>query len=109
MPESVEKYRVIMKDEASENILRQEQELFETWQELEDMFSANQKNSGDPAMRETFLEELRGHIEERGSDYVAVIQGLDESCSAKGTKWLQGIVDEINQQVLKLIPSFTDV
>jgi UDP-N-acetylglucosamine/UDP-N-acetylgalactosamine diphosphorylase len=109
MPESVEKYRVIMKDEASENILRQEQELFETWQELEDMFNANQNNSGDPAMRETFLEELRGHIEERGSDYVAVIQGLDESCSAKGTKWLQGIVDEVNQQVLKLIPSFTDV
>jgi UDP-N-acetylglucosamine/UDP-N-acetylgalactosamine diphosphorylase len=109
MPESVEKYRVIMKDDASEDLLRQEQELFERWQELEDMFNANQNNSGDPAIRETFLEELRGHIEERGSDYVAVIQGLDESCSAKGTKWLQGIVDEINQQVLKLIPSFTDV
>ncbi|MES0363407.1 MAG: UDP-N-acetylglucosamine pyrophosphorylase [Desulfobacteria bacterium] len=109
MPESVEKYRVIMKDEASENLLRQEQELFETWQELEDMFNTNQNNSGDPAMRETFLEELSGHIEERGSDYVAVIQGLDESCSAKGTKWLQGIVDDVNQQVLKLIPSFAGV
>jgi hypothetical protein len=98
-----------MKDEASENLLKQKQELFETWQEIEGKFYANQDNSGDSAMREPFLEELDRNIKERGADYIAVIQGLDESWSAKGSRWLQGIVDDINQQVLHLIPSFLDI
>ncbi|UCD87724.1 MAG: protein GlmU [Desulfobacterales bacterium] len=109
MPESAKKYRAVMKDEASENLLKQEQEFFERWQEIEDMVYVNQDNSGDAAIREPFLEELGRHIKERGSDYVAVIQELDASCSAKGTEWLQSIVDGINQQVLQLIPSFMDV
>ncbi len=109
MPESAKKYRAVMKDEASENLLTQEQEFFERWQEIEDMFYVNQDNPGDPAIREPFLEELGRHIKERGSDYVEVIQQLDASCSARGTAWLQSIVEAINQKVLELIPSFMDV
>jgi UDP-N-acetylglucosamine/UDP-N-acetylgalactosamine diphosphorylase len=109
MPESVKQYRAIMKNEASQILLKQEQELFERWQEIEDVFHVNQDNSGDLAMRDPFLEELSRHITKSGSGYVAVIQGLDVSWSAKGTTWLQGIVDEINQQVLQRMPSFMDV
>jgi UDP-N-acetylglucosamine/UDP-N-acetylgalactosamine diphosphorylase len=109
MPESVKQYRAIMKDEASQILLKQEQELFERWQEIEDVFHANQDNSGDLAMRDPFLEEISSHITGSGSDYVAVIQGLDASWSAKGTTWLQGIVDDINQQVLQRLPSLVDV
>jgi UDP-N-acetylglucosamine/UDP-N-acetylgalactosamine diphosphorylase len=109
MPESIKQYRAIMKDEASQILLKQEQELFERWQEIEDVFHANQDNPGDLAMRDPFLEEISSHITESGSDYVALIQGLDASWSAKGTTWLQGIVDDINQQVLQRLPSFMDV
>jgi len=108
MRESAEKYRTIVKDEANKNLLKQKQELFETWQEIEDTFYTNKDNSGDPAMREAFLEELCRNIKEIGPDYIAVIQGLDETWSAKGSGWLQGIVDNVNRQVLHLIPSFLD-
>ena len=107
--QSAEKYGEMMKDEVSETVFRQKQELFEAWQEIEDTCYAKQDDSGDSAMRGPFLEELDRQVEDKGSDYVAVIQGLGESWSARGTKWLQGLVDDVNQQVLRLIPSFTDV
>lgn len=106
MPESSGRYRAIMKNKANEHLLKQKQELFERWQQLEDMFYASRNNSGDTSVRELFLAELGRHIEKGGADYVAVIQGLDVSCSAQGTKWLQGIVDDINQEARKLLPSF---
>jgi hypothetical protein len=39
---------------------------------------------------------------------VSVIQGLDKTWSGVGTEWLQGIVDDINDEALERIPSFMD-
>ncbi|MBW2021028.1 MAG: UDP-N-acetylglucosamine pyrophosphorylase [Deltaproteobacteria bacterium] len=109
MPASAEKYRKIMKDRANQKLLEQKQALFERWQEVEDIFYANQDNSGDPAIREPFLEQVSEHIKKKGPDYIAVIQGIDQTWLAKGTKWLQGIVDTINRQALEIIPPFRGV
>jgi len=106
MPESAKRYRGIIKEPLNEKLLRQKQELFERWQDVEAIFSGHLENSGDPSIREPFLEELARHIKEKGADYLAVIQGLDMTCSANGTKWLQGIVDAVNKAVLQVMPSF---
>ena len=108
MPESADRYRAIVKREASDKLLTQKDELFERWQDAEAVFARNLENSGDPSVREPFLEEVNRHVKEKGTDYLAVIQGLDKVWSAKGTEWLQGIVDAINQQALEVMPSYKD-
>ena len=108
MPESADRYRAIVKREASDKLLTQKDELFERWQDAEAVFARNLENSGDPSVQEPFLEEVNRHVEEKGTDYLAVIQGLDKVWSAKGTEWLQGVVDAINQQALEVMPSYKD-
>ncbi len=107
MPESAKRYQSVMKDEVSEKLLSQKQELFDRWQEVEAVFANSRENRGDPSCREPFLEQIEKTIREKGPDYVRVIQGLDATWSAEGTRWLQGIVDGINRQVLDLMPSFS--
>ena len=64
---------------------------------------------GGVSERDAFLEKVAQDREEKGNDYVKVIQGLYEKWVARGTKWLQGIVDNINREVLEKLPSFKNV
>ncbi len=107
MSESAKRYQSVMKGKVSEKLLRQKQELFDRWQEVEAVFAKSREDAGDPSCREPFLEHIERAVREKGSDYVGVIQGLDATWSAEGTRWLQGIVDGINRQVLDLMPSFS--
>ncbi len=106
MPESADRYRAVVKGQVNGKLLTQKQELFERWQDVEGVFSRNLENPGDPSLREPFLEEVNRQIKEKGAHYLEVIQGLDKAWSSKGTEWLQGIVDAINQQALELMPSY---
>ena len=108
MPESSELYRKVMKKSVDDKLLRQKQELYERWPDVEAALSKSGERAGDSSSREPFLEQIDKLIKENGRDYIAVIQGLEKSWSAKGTKWLQGILDEVNQQVLELLPSFKE-
>ncbi len=106
MPESIEKYRAIMKEEASERVLRQKKAFYERWPDVEAVFERNLDDPGDPLTREPFLEEISRRVTEGGPDYITVIQSLDRAWSGKGTRWLQGIVDRIHEQALERMPSF---
>ena len=106
MPEAANRYRSIMKGEANERLLRQKQELFDRWQDLEGVFAGNLENRGDPSIREPFVEHLSRYVKDKGTGYVSVIQGLDRSWSAEGTKWLQGIVDTVTEQAFQVMRSF---
>jgi len=107
MPESAKRYRKVVRGQVDEKLLRQKQELFDKWQEVEAEFASGREDPGDHSCREPFLEQIERAVREKGSDYVGVIQGLDDTWSAEGTRWLQGIVDGINRRVLDLMPSFS--
>jgi len=106
MPESADRYRSIMQGEAKDKLLRQKQEFFDRWQDLEGVLAGSLENGGDPSIREPFVEHLARDVKEKGSDYVRVIQGLDRSWSAEGTKWLQGIVKTVNEEAFQVMVSF---
>jgi UDP-N-acetylglucosamine/UDP-N-acetylgalactosamine diphosphorylase len=106
MPQSAELYQKIVKGKDPQILVNQKKELFDNWQEIEDTLFLFRKKIGEVSERNAFLEKVAQDREEKGSDYIKVIQGLDEKSSAMGTTWLQGIVDEINREVLKRIPSF---
>jgi acetyltransferase-like isoleucine patch superfamily enzyme len=107
MPESATRYRKVQRGQVDEKLLRQKEELFDKWQEVEAVFASGREDPGDHSCREPFLEQIERALREKGCDYVGVIQGLDDTWSAEGTRWLQGIVDGINRRVLDLMPSFS--
>ncbi len=106
MPLSTEIYRKVMKTRVSKHLLNQKKELLERWQQIEDVLRFSKGKVGDTSLQEAFLEKINQDIKENGRDYIRVIQGLGENWSRKGIQWLQGIVDEINQETLEKIPSF---
>ena len=106
MPESAKKYRAVMKAGTNEKLLRQKEELSGRWSELEAMFRSRLEDPGDRSLYEPFLEEIERHLQNQGPDYVSVIKGLDEAWSARGTRWLQSIVDAVNGQFIALMPSY---
>jgi bifunctional UDP-N-acetylglucosamine pyrophosphorylase/glucosamine-1-phosphate N-acetyltransferase len=108
MPQSAKLYQRIMKGKGSQRLVKQKKELFDKWNEIEDVLSSLREKVGEVSDRDAFLETVVQGREEKGNDYIKVIQGLDRKSYARGTTWLQDIVDEINRKVLEKIPSFKD-
>ena len=90
--------------ETSEKLMRQKKELRDRWPEMKDAFKANKE--GDLSVRGLFLEAITRGIRNSGNDYIQVIKSLSFKNAAQGTKWLQGIVDDITAQAIEIIPSF---
>jgi len=70
-------------------------ELDELWPEIKASLTLLPADSATAASRDQFLDSIRQGISVHGQDYIRVIQGLDPADSVKGTRWLQGIVDDI--------------
>jgi len=84
----------------------QKQELVTRWPRLQDLLNQSRDETGEAGDRDSFLEKVQKGIGKSGLDYISVIQGLPPSDGVIGTRWLQGIVDRVVNEALKLIPSF---
>jgi UDP-N-acetylglucosamine/UDP-N-acetylgalactosamine diphosphorylase len=85
---------------------KQTQELYEHWPEIKESLKLQPANAAAADPRDQFLEFIRQGISTFGQDYIRVIQGLDPADSAQGTRWLQGIIDDIMTRSKKILPSF---
>jgi UDP-N-acetylglucosamine/UDP-N-acetylgalactosamine diphosphorylase len=74
------------------------------WPELESFFTANRNRVGDNALRDRFLEIISNEVDQNGKHYLHVIKGLSPESSETGTRWLQGIVDDITNGAFQIIP-----
>jgi len=83
------------------------QELNQRWTELKNLFLEQQANQGHQELRDKFAEKIVRQISRCGRDYVAVIQSLDRQDSEMGTRWLQGIIDEIVGESHRIVPSIS--
>lgn len=106
MDHSAEIYNEVMAGKASRKILTRKKEFSDRWEELEAFFTESREKTGFPAGGDIFLEEVSRGRKENKNDYIAVIQGLDEKATTRGTRLLQSIVDEVNRGALEIIPSF---
>ena len=84
----------------------QKNEFYDRWPELEESFKKLRTEEGDQSLRDIFLEKINPDIRESGSDYISVIKGLESKDAESGTIWLQGIVDQIILNILKIIHFF---
>jgi UDP-N-acetylglucosamine/UDP-N-acetylgalactosamine diphosphorylase len=82
------------------------QELYEHWSELKESLKLPPTNAAGANPRDQFLESIHQGISTFGRDYIRVIQGLGPTDSAKGTRWLQGIVDDIITGSQKTLPFY---
>ena len=53
-----------------------------------------------------FLGKINLGVKTAGQDYTTVIKSLMREDSEQGTRWLQGIVDQITAEIFQIIPSF---
>jgi len=104
MPRSIEIYRSIAGDRVSEKTIRNKQEFFERWEDLEAAFRENLEREGKSSLKNEFLKGIEKTMTRQGKDYLAVIRNLNGETCNKGASWLQGLVDDINKRVWSMLP-----
>jgi UDP-N-acetylglucosamine/UDP-N-acetylgalactosamine diphosphorylase len=109
MPDSIKAYKETLKEDASSLLIRQKQEIFVNWPDLKEMLLNLQDHETNEKLRDLFLESISSGIQSTGKDYIAVIKSLRSRDSEIGTRWLQGTVDHLVSNALKIIPSFKAV
>ncbi len=102
MEKSIELYKSIKGNEASNELINQKRELLENIQKIEICFNECLSYSGNEKIKDEFL----NNIDTTNKDYINVIQNLDEHNLKVGTSWLLSIVDNARNAILKYLPSF---
>ncbi len=77
----------------------------ECWSQLKAAFDRHHRNEGEPRLRDPFLESVSKGIAETGTDYIQVIQGLAVKDAQGGSRWLQGIVDDLAADTRRIVPT----
>jgi UDP-N-acetylglucosamine/UDP-N-acetylgalactosamine diphosphorylase len=72
--------------------------------ELKSYLEDNRKREGEQALRDPFLEIISKELDRKGKQYLTTIKGLSPKVSELGTRWLQGIVTEVEDGAIKLFP-----
>ncbi|MDX1708297.1 MAG: protein GlmU [Desulfobacterales bacterium] len=85
---------------------KQQQELIAHGRQLKDFLEQSKTVSGHNSCRDAFLEAVLKGIQQKGPDYIPVIQQLSPSDGKLATAWLQGIIDHIVKDALDIMPSF---
>jgi len=78
--------------------------LYNWLTELESFLRENRNREGDNALRDRFLEIICKKCDQNGKHYLRVIKGLTPEASEIGTRWLQGIVNEVADGAFQIIP-----
>lgn len=86
------------------NRTQQKEQICMLWPQLEETFEHLRDFQGDVKIRDGFLENLRHGMDRNGRSYLTVIQGLASRDRKLGTGWLQGIVDHVTDEALKVFP-----
>ncbi len=102
MEKSIEYYKSIMSNKASEELINQKRELIENVQKIENSFIDCLSYSGHEEKRDEFL----NSIDITSKDYINVIRNLNENIIEIGTSWLLSIVEKTRSTILKYLPSF---
>lgn len=102
---SAEIYRQSSNQDFSDVITRKMQ-LFETRHQIGDLLLSFREKEFKPELRDKFLIEVAKNIRWKRGEYIEEVQNFPPGCVERGEAWLQGIVDEIIDEVYEVIPAF---
>jgi len=87
----------------SDKQLIQNEIIVQKWPHLKETLVSDRENTGDDALKNEFLKLIQSRLNSEPGDYLSIIEGLHSKQKEIGTRWLQGIVDqvinEINDQI----------
>ncbi len=73
------------------------------WPQVRDILENPQAFEGPVQFKDRFCETICQQIGMAGKDYIKVITNLSDSQASMGSKWLQGIVDQVSSQVSSIM------
>jgi UDP-N-acetylglucosamine/UDP-N-acetylgalactosamine diphosphorylase len=80
---------------SSEKLKEQNQELVLKWPQIKELIHAYQKNAGDDRLKNRLIQAIQKISETAGNDYLEIIKHLPPEEKENGTRWLQGIVEQM--------------
>jgi len=93
------------KHEQKGRVAAGKREFFEKIQQVCELFTGEISERAGPEHRDRFLTALINQKKDNDGSYIEVVQSLPTAVSKEGTKWLQGIIDELWRQAAALLPS----
>jgi len=102
MEKSIELYKSIKGNEASNELINQKRELLENILKIEKCFNECLSYSGDEELKAEFL----NNLDLKNKDFISEIQNLSEEIKKVGTSWLLSIVENTKNVILNYLPSF---
>lgn len=105
MSESIERYRHISDGKGSATVVKQQQELMDKWPDLEEGFTEGRGVEGTLEELAVLIKAVETAGSQKGSTYIDAINKLDTTGKKAGTRWLQGIVDEVASRATGCLPS----
>ena len=107
MKKSIELYKSVMGNNASQELINQKTELFENIDKIEKKFNECLSYPGEEKKKREFLTIIDISIKKTGNDYIKTIKNLDENSIFIGIEWLLSIVNKTRRSILEYLPSFT--
>jgi UDP-N-acetylglucosamine/UDP-N-acetylgalactosamine diphosphorylase len=106
LPESLKIYRALLKDDASEKVAAEKNELIKRWPSLAEAIRRPADDFEPPQLRERFFKATDTTRGSAGTGYIETIQGLSAEARAAGTAWLQGVADRVKAEAYAALSSF---
>ncbi|TXT64990.1 MAG: hypothetical protein BAJALOKI1v1_490017 [Promethearchaeota archaeon] len=106
MKKSIELYKSVRGDNTSELLLNQKNELMTNYQQIESILREEESYLGNEDLKTEFLEHLDNILKNENNKYTKIIKHLNENVRNAGIAWLNSIIEETRNKVLKYLPSF---
>ena len=102
IPESIKDLNLVKKDNLSE-VIRQQQEFYKKWPEVEDKLNTLRNFEGDLFLKQDFL----SNLPTGSSDYIETIHSLNDITVRVGISWLSSITSTVETGINALLPAFS--
>ena len=89
-------------------VLLQQRELVKKWPDLQVCIQDKTEDEVNISDRDVLIRTVLEKLEQNQTDYVSTVRSLHPDVKARGTAWLQAIVDHVVRKAVEVIPSFRD-
>jgi len=90
----------------SDYFLVKQKHFYDNFDHIKSTLNDEINYTGDIPLRDLLLNKIDIEKNNHDNDYIKTIQSLDKETKINGTKWLNGIVEEISNKIICQLPDF---
>jgi len=88
---------------ASEKLKKQNQIMAHQWPVIKNLLNSYRQSAGNDDLKINFINAIKNALKTYEPDYLKVIEALTPENKNIGTQWLQGIVDQVESEIMDRI------